>query len=224
MISIEFSLKRNIPKYLQSEYDLDNFRQGVIDNIKYEAMSEWQELASASLGDSAEEYIKGISIEQDGSDKVILQLDGTLANMEEKGSPAFDMKPGLLAGNDYRIIPITHGNPNKGESNPMSKKAYSKVKSLHYGQRSLQDFGRAGKNKTTGYKHTDHKLADIMKPTKRNAKKYGSGLVTFRAVSVNSDPKSWWHPGFTALNLAEQVKTHIEEMFPKILNKIKVRK
>ena len=224
MISIEFSLKKNVPKYLQSEYDLENFRQGVMDNIKSEALTEWEGLAAATLGDSAEAYINGISVEQDGSDKVVLQLDGTLANMQEKGAAPFDMKPGLLAGEPYRIIPITHGNPNKGGQNPMSKQAYSKVKNLHYGQRSSQTFGRAGKNKTTGQKHTTHKLSDIMKPTKRNAKKYGSDLVTFRAVSVNSSPGSWWHPGFKPLNLAEMVKAHIEAMFPKILNKIKVRK
>lgn len=224
MISVEFSLKKNVPKYLQSEYDLENFRQGVIDNIEAEATAEWEHLAAATLGDTAEEYIEGISSEKSGADRVVLRLDGTLAEMQEKGAAPFDMKPGLLDGNAYRIIPITHGNPLKGGSNPMSKQAYSKIKNLHYGQRSSQEFGRAGKNKTTGYKHTTHKLSGIMKPTKRAAKTYGSDFVTFRAVSVNSNPKSWWHPGFQALNLVEQVAQHIQDMFPRILNKVKVRK
>lgn len=223
MLEIEFTLKKNIPKYLQSEYDLENFRQGVTDNIKAEALAEWEHLAAATLGDSAEEYIKGISIAEEDEGNVVLQLDGTLAEMQEKGTPPFDMKPGLLAGEEYRVIPITHTKPGAG-GNQMSKQAYSKVKNLHYGQRSQQEFGRAGKNKTTGYKHTTHKLTDVIKPTKMAAKKYGSDLVTFRAVSVNSDPRSWWHPGFQPLNLMEQVKQHIEDMFPQILNKIKVRK
>ncbi|VVB53217.1 Uncharacterised protein [uncultured archaeon] len=224
MISIEFSLKKNVPKYLQSEYDMEDFRQGVMDNVEAEALADWEHLAAATLGDTAEEYIDSITSEKHGADKVVLKLDGTLAEMQEKGAEPFDMKPGLLAGESYRVIPITHGNPNKGGKNAMSKQAYSKVKNLHYGQRSSQDFGRAGKNKTTGQKHTTHKLTGIMKPTKRAAKTYGSDFVTFRAVSVNSNPKAWWHPGFQALNLVEQVKQHIEEMFPKILNKVRVRK
>lgn len=35
--------------------------------------------------------------------------------------------------------------------------------------------------------------------------------TTFRVVSDNSDPNSWWHPGFKAMNLARMVQSYIEE-------------
>ena len=35
--------------------------------------------------------------------------------------------------------------------------------------------------------------------------------VTFRVVSDNSDPNSWWHPGFKAMQLAVRVQQYLEE-------------
>jgi len=226
MFGFQISLKSRISGSKMAEFEddlgLDNFDQDITTEIADDALAEWEHLAKATLGDSAEGYIEAMRVEDDGEGSVNMMLDGALPNMQEKGSPAFDMKPGLLAGREYRVIPITHGKPGSG-SNPMSKQAYSKVKNLNYGQRSTKDFGRAGKNKVTGYKHTEHKLSGIMKPSKSNSSKFGGDMVTFRAVSVNSPTTSWWHPGFKALDLIDKVKEHLQHEYGDIINKIKTK-
>jgi len=48
------------------------------------------------------------------------------------------------------------------------------------------------------------------------AKTYGKATqnqyATFRRVSSNSDPNSWWHPGFQAKRFAERVRTYLETL------------
>jgi hypothetical protein len=229
MFGVQFSLKKRISgktmSQYEEEYDFERFEEEITGEIADAALSEWQQLASATLGDSAEGYIEAMRVEDDGAGKVVLKLDGTLANMQEKGTPAFDMKPGLLGGESYKVIPITHGNASGGGSNAMPKKTLQKAKLMHYGEREGGRFKDTSRKKTssTGYKHKNTLYSGMVRPTKSAAKTHGGGFVTFRAVSQNSDPSSWWHPGFEALDLIDKVKEHIERMFPDILNKAKTK-
>ena len=41
--------------------------------------------------------------------------------------------------------------------------------------------------------------------------------VTFRVVSDNSDPNSWWHPGFKAMQLATRVEAFLRQQIDRVL-------
>jgi hypothetical protein len=209
----------------EEEYEFDRFEEEITKEIAEEAYDEWIQLASATLGDTAENYINAMVVMHDSNKNVVLKLDDKLANMQEGGSESFDMKPGLLAGSDYRVIPITHGRatPKSSEANKMPTQVYSRVKNYHYGQRFTSDTTRRKRNTTTGYKHQSSLYSGMMRPTKSDAKRHGDSFVTFRAVSSNSDPSSWWHPGFEPLNLIEKVKEHISQKFEDTLNKARTK-
>jgi hypothetical protein len=90
---------------------------------------------------------------------------------------------------------------------------------MHMGAR-FSDTTRRKSSGVTDYKHKTSLYGGMMKSP---AKSSGGSFVTFRAISRNSDPGSWWHPGFEPLNLIERVKEHINNTFPDILNKIRMR-
>lgn len=52
------------------------------------------------------------------------------------------------------------------------------------------------------------------------------GAPKFRTVSVNSPPKSWWHPGLQARHISEQVKEEAEReaqrIFPPLFERVTV--
>ena len=54
--------------------------------------------------------------------------------------------------------------------------------------------------------------AGMVKIAKTYNKATQNQYVTFRRVSDNSDPTSWWHPGIKARNLAVRVHGYISEM------------
>lgn len=221
MFDMKISLKSRVPKYMRDEYALDDFENGVMDNVKNEALAEWEDLAKATMGDAAEAYISNIRVEQDNPRKLSFYIDDPLSNMRENGAPPFDMKPGLLKGQDKVTIGMSHGSPKLEESNPLPAKVFSKAKYMKMGQRFTDTSRR--KKSFKGYKHTTGIYSGMMKQTKSAKKEYGGSFVTFRTISRNSPARSWWHPGFKALHLADRVKRHIEVGFDGILNKVKMK-
>jgi hypothetical protein len=222
-----FSLKSlSVPKkYLNELEELGNTEEvdaEVARQIEDAAMEKWIELANINLGSSSENYINSMRSEINGT-KVILSLDGDLANMQEKGRGPFDMKPGLLADHpDGLNVPIASSAPGKGGPNPLSKNMYARIKRgiKRPGDRFAQRGGRRTRSYDKSYLHKAPKYQGLTKSTKFWAKKTGAEYVTFRKVSKNSDPNSWWHPGFEALDLMKQVQVFIKEQAPEIMQKV----
>lgn len=73
-----------------------------------------------------------------------------------------------------------------------------------------------GQNKTTGYQHKAGKYEGMVRVRKRYANATQSKYLTFRVVSDQSDPQSWWHPGYKAhhfaRNVSEYTKPAVEDM------------
>ena len=69
----------------------------------------YQEKAMNQLNTSRDKYLEGLSfnINEDGVD---VEINGWLPTAVEEGAEAFDMKPGLLAGRDNRVIRLHNGN------------------------------------------------------------------------------------------------------------------
>jgi hypothetical protein len=145
----------------------------------------------------------------------------------EDGKGPWDMKPMLLngpksrigkKGNRYNIIPFRHDTSDNFSPNsnfrPMPQDIYQQArklkasvrqgKGMKWGER-LPATGTPGQNPTTGYQHK----ADVYEGMARIAKSYEKAAqskhLTFRVVSANSDPQSWWHPGYEAHHIAQGV-------------------
>ncbi len=223
MFNMQVSLKSSIPQYIKEVYDSGKFEEQILEEIEEEARDKWVSLARESLGSTADDYIDGIDTQIKGK-SVVLQLDGTLALMQENGTPKFDMKPGLLKNskNGYTDVPISSSKPKSGGPNEMPKNIYAKAKHLHFGDR-LSDRTRLKSSKVMPYKHATSLYSGMMKSDRAHAKKTGAGYFTIRRVSKNSDPYSWWHPGFQPLNLADKVKEYLEMSFDGIVNKVVIR-
>jgi hypothetical protein len=160
-----------------------------------------------------------------------------IAEELENGKGKWDMKPALLNGpkakmgkkGKYNIIPFRHGTSNEHAPNnnfkTMPQEIYRQARQLKASVRSgsgmawggrLPATSAAASNPTTGYQHK----SDVHKGMVRIEKKYKSATqnkyMTFRVVSSNSDPASWWHPGYEAHHIArgvgEYCKPAVEQM------------
>ena len=143
-------------------------------------------------------------------------------NFIEDGQPPRDMKPGLLAspkakvnkdGKKWITVPFRHGAPDTQGIPAMPKNVHSVAKKLGFSRRN-----GAIKGLITGQKYTwNGRLEESAQGQRSHSGnlpgagytwktgqfsgmvKMGTGrptqYMTFRRVSVNSDPHSWHHPG-----------------------------
>lgn len=65
--------------------------------------TEWEATAARELGQSREEYVKNLQVVDDGWARGSVVLFGWLPNAIEDGYPAFDMKSGLLQGENAKL-------------------------------------------------------------------------------------------------------------------------
>lgn len=65
--------------------------------------TEWEAMAARELGASRDQYVRNLQVVDDGYAKGSVVLTGWLPNAIEDGYPAFDMKAGLLAGDNAKM-------------------------------------------------------------------------------------------------------------------------
>ncbi len=191
----------------------------IMDQLSYEAFEEWERLARESLGTTADDYVNGLDVYSEGKSHV-LTLNGALPNMQEGGAGPFDMKPGLLDGKEKVVIGISHGTPTSKTAPPLPKGIYAKAKNLKMGQRLTDNKRQWSYDKT--YRHKTGTYQDLMRSSKAGKKEYGGSFVTFRTISQNSDPMSWWHPGFEPLHLADKVVRFIEKRAQELADEVPI--
>jgi len=87
------------------------------------------------------------------------------------------------------------------------------------------DFGGYGvrtqppvkKGRPGAYTWKSSPFAGMVKVGKTYNKKTQYQYITFRRVSDNSDPASWWHPGIKARRLANNVQVYINDMVKRLI-------
>ncbi len=148
-----------------------------------------------------------------------VSTDFKYAEAIERGTGAYDMKPGLLNGPHAKIpgrlaiVPMRHGKPGAEQFKAMPKPVYNMARRLSYYQKG-RGGGRLGdlsdkyppQTKTFFAPHHEtesavhgrmmsytHKTSIYSGMVRAGGPKY-TQYLTFRAVSINSDPASWWHP------------------------------
>ena len=186
----------------------------------------WQSEAQAKLNSTRPLYLMGLDfnsvIYPYGGDAFsgAVELQGKFPNMLESGFPAFDMKTGFKKSSKvkqtksgwYLTIPIRHSTPNSFMyGTPMTKDVYNQAKKLKHGE-SLSIKG-GQETSWNGYVHKSSKYDGLTRIVKDYGKTKQSQYFTFRRVSNNSDPMSWYHPGYIGVKLAKQLTPFAESTF-----------
>jgi len=211
------------------------------------ARHEWIKEARKGLRSTANVYIQSIGEPTISGIKAVIKLSGWLPNALEEGMPPYDMKPGLLHGPNsrqsknggrYNIIPFPMKTPgSRGTSPPvMPEPIYRRALKMGFGDsmalpkkyegyairtRLSSDIKRWGH-----YTWKSSPFAGITKvrkwpgelPTTLAGRR--AAYLSFRIVSSRSDPSSWIHPGFKAINLMEKSADNLSKIFPDIVNKV----
>lgn len=79
---------------------------GMMRRIAMEGKTFWKTLAGQKLKSSRNVYVKAIDLQLVDDASFYLKLEGFLPYVVDQGGSAYDMKPGLLKGNKYRVIPL----------------------------------------------------------------------------------------------------------------------
>lgn len=163
---------------------------------------------------------------------LVVALKKIAADLEFGRGP-WDMKPMLLNGPKariskkgiaYNIIPFRHavpgGTKNTAVGRVMPKDIYKQARAM---KASVEGKGMTvwggkltgtehkygpGKNPTTGAPHKAGKFEGMVRIEKTYERATQNKYMTFRVVSEKSDPGSWYHPGYPAYHIADQVKNY----------------
>lgn len=184
----------------------------------------WIQEAQNKLGSQSTMYLAGLDY---GSIKYPLdevgfsgsiQLLGETANALEHGTSAIDMKIGFgkstkitktKSGGWYLTVPFRHTQSGK---RAMPREIAKQAKKLEPGGR-LSVPGEGDKS-WTGYQHK----SSIYNGLQRIVKSYQNGKTqnqyyTFRRVSNNSAPSSWWKPALPGAKIVDSMIPFAKQTF-----------
>lgn len=211
------------------------FNQAVAEAINTTLLvikDKWQQEAQNKLNSTRMDYLMGLNFDsieypfENDPFKGAVTLLGKWPNMLEQGFPAFDMKTGF-AGSSKRIatkgggwllrIPMRHSTPGAFlHGRPMPPDIYAAARRLpHWG--SLRVSG-GEQTSWTGYQHRSNIYDRLTRVQHNYGSRTQSTYMTWRTVSNNSDPKSWWHPGFVGVHIAESLESFAKTTFQRVLN------
>lgn len=226
-LSSEFNLTRD---------DIDGLLEYTVQEITKEFALVWEAEAKNALFASRKEYIDSIRVDSRGRFSGVAYLDPItfLANAVEVGAPEFDMKTALLnspkaktnaKGGRYITIPFRFATPGSiGESSAFAGvmptaiyKAVQKEEASGSGgglkmsgipssEQMPQSHSMRRELKSEGFAKLKQGTAMTSKYEGLQRNAVGSGYVTFRRVSDNSDPAAFIHPGIAAKNLIERAE------------------
>lgn len=204
--------------------------QGALQTSLSVVRDRWQSEAQNRLNSTRPQYLQGLQWDSevypyDNAFTGAVVLKGKFPNMLETGFSAFDIKVGFSKsekkivkkdGGWYLTIPMRHSTPGSfmyGKSMP--RDVYGVAKRLAH-KESLSYPGQ-GDTSWTGYQRKHKTYDGLTRIVKSYQKATQSQYMTFRRVSNNSDPLSWWHPGFDGINIAPKLQSFAEKTFTDLL-------
>ena len=155
----------------------------------------------------------------------LIKADAKYAGAIESGTPAYDMKPGLLKGRQFVRIPFRHAAPGGGAKSGnytptgmkvMSEEIYNIVKQA--GQVGKSNIGIRSKVISTAERRITYSWkAGMYSGMVKTGMAGHSQYITFRTVSVRSNPSSWWHPGTPPRPLSKAVAAMVKDDLTEML-------
>ena len=168
-----------------------------------EFAEEWKTVAHENLNKTAERYANNIQIEKKAEARYEVFIDDKLAVDVEEGAPAYDIKPGLLAGRDYVNVPLTYA------FTPVGKSAAAAASKSVLPPDLKQIMAKGDpitkqireKSRVRTYTHKTPAFSGLIRG--------GSGEATlYRRVSRKSDPLAFRHPGFQGKHLVQKAMSN----------------
>ena len=233
MIKLTFTAKVDNPNLPEKITDpIENALRNSVQTSLSLIKDRWQREAQNKLKTNRMDYLLGLNfnstvypLDSDGFSGSI-QLVGETANKIETGRNAFDMKIGFSKSNKitktksggwYLTIPFRHTTPNSNGTfgTPMPRDVYAVAKKLAANSK----LSVKGGNKTskTGYVHKSYIYDGMQRIVKSYSNSNYGQYYTFRRVSNNSDPQSWWHPGQKGVKIAESIMPFAKQTFMEVL-------
>jgi hypothetical protein len=199
--------------------------------------SRWEQIAQQKLTTTRADYLLGLSADNSmvfpDAFTGVLTLRGKWPNKLETGFEAYDMKDGFKGssrkkinkdGSWYLTIPFRHRTPGTSGSavggQAMPDDIYSQARTLKGGERLRgTETNYPPGQSWTGYAHKSGIYENMKKVTKTYDKATQSQYMTFRRVGENSDPQSWWHPGYAGLKALDTVEPFARKTFQQVFNR-----
>jgi hypothetical protein len=225
------SLSEQYPMTQTQADDLVNY---VVKTIAASYAANWEELAVRELHASRQQYVRSLVVKDNGKGTASVMLVGQFPNMIESGSPAFDIKEGILNGakaktskdgKKYNTVPFYVGTPTSLEENfnggLMPKEIYQEMKDREVDKPlTLSEIPKPFEEKKTHkvemkpkqfemYEHKNSIYEGLTK--KQDSVTKQNTFMSFRRVSENSDPASWLHPGLVARNFSQRALSELNK-------------
>lgn len=204
----------------------------IIDAVITEYQLRWENLINRELRTTRNEYKRGVFIERESPLSVTFGLTNRASSiplMIEEGQSPFDEKEGFRNSSKRKIaqdggwyidIPFRHATPEAVADSGlfasiMPQQIYNAVRETgRLGSGNLpESFSEKGQRKSINRLGVNkpaymHKASIYEGLTKVNIasteKEKRSGYFTWRRVSENSDPNSWWNGGIVPYKLMDK--------------------
>lgn len=225
MLKFQFDISGIVNEFSLSKEDVRSLSNLILDRLVDEYMFNWENIVDSTLNSIRDEYKKGMYSDRLDDMNAIVGLTSTqskLAMMIEVGANVFDEKEGFSKstkkkkrGKDgwYLTIPFRHATSSEimkqftkqGEGILTFLKGGSKLSQSSLPTGYDEPLSHIIPGSTIKYEHKAP-IHEGLHRTKLNSteKEKRGGYFTFRRVSDNSDPQSWFHPGFEAKNLMDR--------------------
>ena len=231
MIDIDIDTQGLSSMFNISKGDIDDLMETTIKNITAEYAYNWGMVAKKELGSTRTQYMNAIQIDSRGRFTGVAYLNPAafLPNAIEVGMSGFDMKAGMLKSPKAKMtkngpvltIPFRFASAGSlGESSAfsgvlppsiqrMAKKSSGglKLKNIPSKYHIPKSASLRSKGKSASFNQIKNNQSTSIY---EGLKKTGGGYITFRKVSLNSDPASWQHPGFTARNFSKKALANLD--------------
>lgn len=229
---IDIDLSELIEEFNLDEAQSVVLGSSIIDSVIIEYQSKWEDLIRTELSQSRIEYRKAMFINRTSPTEVEFGLsarESKLALMVEEGTPPFDEKEGFAAstkkkiskkGGWYLTIPFRHATPQAvAESGIFASIMPQAIYNIAKNQNKVTsvnlppEFSTPGSRKeirtpdlvVPEYIHKNPKYEGLVKLQASSSTSEDRSLyMTFRRVSNNSDPESWWNPGILPKKLMDK--------------------
>lgn len=236
MISFDIDTMGLAEEFDLDRASIDDLLEMSVSMVTKKFAEHWHSVAGRELNSTRTMYQSAIQIGAKGRFTGVVYLNpaAKIPNMLEMGTSAFDMKTGFLSSPNvkmgksgpYMSIPFRFGTPassgsgagfagklpsdvfnavSEAPSKPLPLSSIGKAHRMPKSQAMRQRMGQL-KSKVGALPMSAQ--TSKYEGVKRNAK--GAGYVNFRRVSLNSDPMSWMHSGFSPRNLSDQAEEMLD--------------
>lgn len=247
MVVIQIDPSSIVDRFDLSQDDINDLLDYTVKEVTARFAHELENEAYRTLKSGRSEYISNINVVDEGFAAGSVVITGFLPNAMEKGMAPYDMKPGFLNGPNakdgvngkYNTIPFSFGTPGAKEENftggIMPQEVYDIAKDkpiikgethsagitkeelpLKFQEPQVKTIQLPKSKSFAEYQHKNSIYEGIRK--EKDNVTGQNRYQSFRRVSENSDPNSFIHPGFEAVNLVD--KTLAEFDVPAEIGKI----